>query len=113
MSQAYRTANKLNTTVAIASCKTCCIKCSALICAPLTTLDINTACGKDIEIEQRNGAEVRGVSGSFGEALWAPTNAKVYNPAFDVTPAKLITGWVLDSGVYSQADIKRGALRGF
>ncbi|NNG42614.1 S-methyl-5-thioribose-1-phosphate isomerase [Pseudoalteromonas sp. NEC-BIFX-2020_002] len=83
------------------------------VVAPLTTLDINTACGKDIEIEQRNGAEVRGVSGSFGEALWAPTNAKVYNPAFDVTPAKLITGWVLDSGVYSQADIKRGALRGF
>ncbi|MGS0498507.1 S-methyl-5-thioribose-1-phosphate isomerase [Pseudoalteromonas mariniglutinosa] len=83
------------------------------VVAPLTTLDVSTACGADIEIEQRNSAEVRGVSGSFGEALWAPTNAKVYNPAFDVTPAKLITGWVLDTGVYSQADIKQGVLKGF
>ncbi|UJX25444.1 S-methyl-5-thioribose-1-phosphate isomerase [Pseudoalteromonas sp. CF6-2] len=81
------------------------------VVAPLTTLDTKTACGDDIEIEQRSPIEVRGVSGSFGEALWAPNNAQVYNPAFDVTPAKLVTGWVLDTGVYNQADIARGALR--
>ncbi|WOC26144.1 S-methyl-5-thioribose-1-phosphate isomerase [Pseudoalteromonas sp. N1230-9] len=80
------------------------------VVAPLTTLDTKTACGDDIEIEQRSPIEVRGVSGSFGEALWAPNNARVYNPAFDVTPAKLVTGWVLDTGVYNQADIARGAL---
>ncbi|WP_404341915.1 S-methyl-5-thioribose-1-phosphate isomerase [Pseudoalteromonas mariniglutinosa] len=81
------------------------------VVAPLTTLDVNTACGADIEIEQRNNAEVRGVSGSFGEALWAPTNANVYNPAFDVTPAKLITGWVLDTGVYNQQQVLAGKLK--
>jgi methylthioribose-1-phosphate isomerase len=81
------------------------------VVAPLTTLDVNTACGADIEIEQRNSAEVRGVSGSFGEAQWAPTNANVYNPAFDVTPAKLITGWVLDTGVYNQQQVLAGKLK--
>lgn len=81
------------------------------VVAPTTTLDVNTASGADIEIEQRNSNEVRGVSGSFGEALWAPTNANVYNPAFDVTPAKLITGWVLDTGVYSQVEVQSGKLK--
>jgi len=80
------------------------------VVAPLTTLDVNTACGADIEIEQRNSNEVRGVSGSFGEALWAPTSAQVYNPAFDVTPATLITGWVLDTGVYSLQEVQAGKL---
>ena len=81
------------------------------VVAPLTTLDTQTACGANIEIEQRSPNEVRGVSGSFGEAIWAPTNAKVYNPAFDVTPASLVTGWVLDSGVYNQSDIEQGILK--
>jgi len=80
------------------------------VVAPVTTLDTHTICGSDIEIEQRNSAEVRGVSGSFGEALWAPTNANVYNPAFDVTPAELVTGWVLDTGVYDNSDVESGAL---
>jgi methylthioribose-1-phosphate isomerase len=81
------------------------------VVAPLTTLDTQTTCGNDIEIEQRSVNEVRGVSGSFGEAMWAPTNAQVYNPAFDVTPANLVTGWVLDTGVYNQADIEQGILK--
>ena len=81
------------------------------VVAPLTTLDTQTICGNDIEIEQRSVNEVRGVSGSFGEAMWAPTNAQVYNPAFDVTPANLVTGWVLDTGVYNQADIEQGILK--
>jgi methylthioribose-1-phosphate isomerase len=80
------------------------------VVAPVTTLDVKAAQGSDIEIEQRNPQEVRGVSGSFGEALWAPTNANVYNPAFDVTPAKLVTGWVLDTGVYNQSQVENGVL---
>ncbi|KID55368.1 methylthioribose-1-phosphate isomerase [Pseudoalteromonas luteoviolacea] len=70
------------------------------VVAPKTTFDPNCASGQDIEIEQRSAREVTGVSGSFGECQWAPSQAKVYNPAFDVTPAKLVTGWVFDSGVY-------------
>jgi methylthioribose-1-phosphate isomerase len=80
------------------------------VVAPVTTLD--TACpnGQAIPIEERNPLEVTGVSGSFGQCQWAPNNANVFNPAFDVTPAELVTGWVLDSGVYDQEAVSSGAL---
>jgi methylthioribose-1-phosphate isomerase len=80
------------------------------VVAPVTTIDTHCSKGDDIPIEQRNAQEVCGVSGSFGECRWAPENAPVYNPAFDVTPASLITGWVLDTGVLSQDDVRQGAL---
>ena len=80
------------------------------VVAPHTTVDLACADGSAIPIEQRHGDEVRGVSGAFGNALWAPAQAPVFNPAFDVTPAALVTGWVLDTGVYSQADIAAGVL---
>lgn len=80
------------------------------VVAPHTTVDINCPDGSVIPIEQRNANEVRGVSGAFGETLWAPEQAPVFNPAFDVTPANLVTGWVLDSGVYNQQHIASGAL---
>jgi methylthioribose-1-phosphate isomerase len=37
-------------------------------------------------------------------------DAPVWNPAFDVTPADLVTAWVLDKGVFTKEDIKNGAL---
>ncbi|MDH5611690.1 MAG: S-methyl-5-thioribose-1-phosphate isomerase [Gammaproteobacteria bacterium] len=83
------------------------------VVAPVTTIDPNCGHGRDIPIEQRNAQEVRGVrgvSGSSGECHWTPKNAPVYNPAFDVTPAKLVTGWVLDKGVFNQNDVKENAL---
>jgi methylthioribose-1-phosphate isomerase len=40
---------------------------------------------------------------------WAPKDAAVYNPAFDVTPAALISGWVLDSGVVTPEQVAAGA----
>ena len=83
------------------------------VVAPHTTVDLACADGSAIPIEQRHGDEVRGVSGGFGKVIWAPDDAPVFNPAFDVTPAELVTGWVLDTGVYSQADIASGALRQF
>jgi len=82
------------------------------VVAPVTTIDLQCSRGEDIPIEQRNAQEVRGVSGSFGECSWAPKDAPVYNPAFDVTPASLVTGWVLDSGVLSQDEVRQGALLG-
>lgn len=72
------------------------------VAAPSTTLDPQCPNGEAIPIEQRAADEVRGVSGSFGACNWAPDQAPVYNPAFDVTPAALITAWVLDTGVYRQ-----------
>lgn len=49
-----------------------------------------------------------GVAGSFGAVQWAPENALVYNPAFDVTPASLISGWVLDTGVVTPEEVANG-----
>jgi methylthioribose-1-phosphate isomerase len=81
------------------------------VVAPRTTIDVACPDGAAIPIEQRTADEVRGVSGAFGQTLWAPKQAPVFNPAFDVTPAKLVTGWVLDSGVYNQQQIVAGVLQ--
>ena len=80
------------------------------VVAPRTTIDKHCADGASIPIEQRNADEVRGVAGSFGSCIWSPAEAPVYNPAFDVTPAELVTGWILDSGVYDFDDVTAGAL---
>ena len=78
------------------------------VVAPYTTVDPACATGAAIPIEQRDGAEVRGAAGAFGEVVWAPSDAPVWNPAFDVTPAKLVTAWILDTGVFDSAAIARG-----
>lgn len=80
------------------------------VVAPRTTIDPDCASGELIPIEQREPAEIRGVRGSFGDCSWAPADAPAYNPAFDVTPAALVTGWILDSGVYAQQDVAGGVL---
>ncbi|MCS2166815.1 S-methyl-5-thioribose-1-phosphate isomerase [Scandinavium manionii] len=78
------------------------------VAAPQTTLDPNCPNGEAIPIEQRAAAEVTGAAGSFGDVQWAPENARVYNPAFDVTPAALISGWVLDIGVVTPTEVAAG-----
>ncbi|WP_299998135.1 S-methyl-5-thioribose-1-phosphate isomerase [uncultured Cedecea sp.] len=78
------------------------------VAAPNTTLDSHCPSGEAIPIEQRAAREVTGVTGSFGEVQWAPANAQVYNPAFDVTPAALISGWVLDTGVVTPEQVRAG-----
>lgn len=65
------------------------------IVAPLSTFDRKINSGKGIPIEQRNKDEVI----FFQKQITAPRNVKVYNPAFDVTPAKLITGIVTEAGI--------------
>ncbi|WP_411753023.1 S-methyl-5-thioribose-1-phosphate isomerase [Serratia sp. (in: enterobacteria)] len=78
------------------------------VAAPHTTHDPHCPNGAAIPIEQRASEEVTGVSGSFGSCQWAPLNAPTYNPAFDVTPAALISGWVLDSGVITPEQVADG-----
>ena len=78
------------------------------VAAPQTTLDPDCPNGDAIPIEQRAASEVTGVAGSFGAVQWAPENAPVYNPAFDVTPASLISGWVLDTGVVTPQEVAEG-----
>lgn len=83
------------------------------VVAPRTTVDSQCASGKDIPIEQRSAEEVKGVKGSFGAVQWSPASAVAFNPAFDVTPANLVTAWVLDNGVFDQEEIAGGVLSKF
>lgn len=74
------------------------------IAAPRSTLDFGCADGRNIPIEDRGADEVRSVRGMDGdgnivELRLAPEDTSVLNPAFDVTPAGLITGIVTERGV--------------
>lgn len=64
---------------------------------PLTTYDANTASGADVEIEERPADEITAIQFE-GEEVF-PKGARVRNPAFDVTPAELISAWVTDVGI--------------
>jgi methylthioribose-1-phosphate isomerase len=65
------------------------------VCAPTSTVDLATATGEDIRIEERAAHELLRVRG----VPIAPQGTAAFNPAFDVTPAELITGIVTDEGV--------------
>jgi methylthioribose-1-phosphate isomerase len=66
------------------------------VAAPTSTFDPHTPTGDDIVIEQRNRDEV--ARSALGVTV--PAAARVYNPAFDVTPAGLVTAIVSDHGVH-------------
>jgi methylthioribose-1-phosphate isomerase len=70
------------------------------VAAPLSTFDAAIPDGSQIPIEERPGDEVTG----YREARWAPKGVKVRNPAFDVTPAELITGIITERGVILAPD---------
>jgi methylthioribose-1-phosphate isomerase len=65
------------------------------VAAPSTTFDLESASGRDIPIEERPASEV---AQGFG-ARTAPADVRVFNPAFDVTPAELIGALVHEGGV--------------
>ncbi|MDI6738195.1 MAG: S-methyl-5-thioribose-1-phosphate isomerase [Nanoarchaeota archaeon] len=74
------------------------------VAAPTSTIDINCKTGKDIPIEYRSGDEVHWVSGMDGsgrirKVRVTPEGSKALNPAFDVTPAELITGIITEKGI--------------
>ena len=79
--------------------------------APYTTIDFECESGAGIPIEERDGSEVCGVLGSFGDINWAPVNATTKNPAFDVSPVENVTAFICDKGVFMQDDLKKGALK--
>lgn len=65
------------------------------VVAPWSTVDLQVASGDAIPIEQRDPREVQG----YGETRWALEESPVANPAFDITPAELVTAIVTDRGV--------------
>ncbi len=72
------------------------------ICAPYSTIDFSTKSGNDIIIEQRNDEEIRS---SWYKQPMISDKAKIYNPAFDVTPAELITAFITEEGIKKPTDI--------
>jgi methylthioribose-1-phosphate isomerase len=88
------TANKIGTSVVAAVAKYYGVP--VYICAPTSTIDMNTATGADIHIEQRPSSEVTDMW--YREPM-APEGVKVYNPAFDVTDHELIAGIVTEYGI--------------
>jgi methylthioribose-1-phosphate isomerase len=71
------------------------------IAAPRSTFDANTPDGAAIPIEERSADELR----KIGETQTAPDGVKVFNPAFDVTPAELIAGYITEDGVIKATEI--------
>lgn len=63
---------------------------------PSSTFDPHTAVGADVPIEERDPGEVT-------DPIPAASGVRVRNPAFDVTPAELLTGWITDRGLLTQA----------
>ena len=71
------------------------------VAAPSSTFDAATPTGGAIPIEERAAGEVR----AFGASSSAPAGVPVWNPAFDVTPAALIAGYVTDRGLYRREEL--------
>ena len=70
------------------------------VACPLSTIDMQLPHGDAIPIEERSHDEVTG----FGAQRWAPAGVQVRNPAFDVTPAELVTALITERGVIHQPD---------
>jgi methylthioribose-1-phosphate isomerase len=97
------TANKIGTLGVALACAHAGVP--FLVAAPTSTVDLDTASGARIPVEQRAGAEVLSLAGT----VLAPADSPGHNPAFDVTPASLISALTTELGV---AEIDRGRLPG-
>lgn len=88
------TANKIGTSVVATVAKYYDVP--VYICAPTSTIDLDTPTGKEINIEQRPDKEVTEM---WYKERMAPEGVKVFNPAFDVTDHELIAGIVTEYGI--------------
>lgn len=70
------------------------------VACPISTIDINTATGAGIPIEERNIDEVKG----FRDYHWAAEGVNIRNPAFDITPANLISAIITEKGIIKNPD---------
>ncbi len=72
------------------------------VAAPVSTIDFSIKSGNEIPIEERNEDEVL----SINNIRIAPIDSHALNPAFDVTPAKYITGIITEIGIFKPEEIK-------
>jgi len=73
------------------------------VAAPAATVDLEAKTGGDIPIEEREGEEIILV---MGRAMIAPERARVWNPAFDVTPASLVTAYITERGIIAPKGVR-------
>jgi methylthioribose-1-phosphate isomerase len=93
------TANKIGTySVAIAAIAH---NIPFFVAAPLSTVDFELADGSKIPIEEREPTEIYQV----GDTILTPVGVDFYNPAFDVTPAELITAIITENGVFAPGEL--------
>lgn len=71
------------------------------VAAPLSTIDFELTDGSAIPIEERHPSEIY----QIGQTDICPGGVEFYNPAFDVTPARLIAGIITEYGVYQPGDL--------
>jgi methylthioribose-1-phosphate isomerase len=89
-------ANKVGTALKALACREWSVP--FYVAAPSSTLDWQCAEGAAIPIEERGGEEVRRVQGAEGSVTLIPEASPVANPAFDVTPARLVTAIITERG---------------
>lgn len=79
------------------------------VAAPLSTVDFEIATGSEIPIEERDPAEIYAI----GDTILTPAGVEFYNPAFDVTPAELISAIITEHGAFApdklQVEVKQMA----
>ena len=73
------------------------------VAAPISTFDFDTATGEDIVIENRSEEEVTLVAGNS----IAPVGSPALNPAFDMTPARYVTGFITEKGILRPSEIEK------
>jgi methylthioribose-1-phosphate isomerase len=78
------------------------------VACPSSTFDLSTPSGGEIRIEERGAEEVT----SFGGRRTAPEGVKALNPAFDVTPHELVTGFITERGIVGP-DYRDGLAKAF
>jgi len=73
------------------------------VAAPVSTIDFSLSTGSEIPIEERDPAEIY----TIGDTIITPDGVEFYNPAFDVTPAELITAIITEHGVFAPLELKQ------
>jgi len=76
---------------------------SFYVAAPFSTFDFTIEDGKEIPIEHRGEEEVTVIEGS----RIAPIGSQAFNPAFDITPGTMVTGFITEIGILKAGDIHR------
>lgn len=82
------------------------------VAAPVTSIDLSLSSGKQIAIEERSPKELLNADGGLGKQV-AASGISVWNPAFDVTPANLITAIMTEKGVITKVAVDAFDIKGF